>query len=233
MASFRWRSIAPMLRERARPSIAALSDGSVLVAGGTRAREDATAEPVVDPSAEIWDPRADRWRRADDAVAADGSLRGLVALDFDPVSGTWLELARLPVRDRSRQRVSREREARVEARSEGGDRLLLCSARGQPREVELRVPRFGFELTPIGDGLVLITGGYEKQTDFSWDEVHSSVAEVELVELRRGVPRPAGELELARHDHAAALLPDGGIMVAGGRHGEARETKRAELGERA
>jgi hypothetical protein len=222
-----------MLRERASPSLAALSDGSVLVVGGTRARDDGTAEPVVDPSAEIWDPRADRWRGADDAVAADGSLRGLVALDFDPVRATWLELVRLPVRDPSRQRVSRQREVRVEARREGGDRLLLCSARAKPREVALRVPRFGFALTPIGDGLVLVTGGWEKQTDFSWEDVRSSVGQVELVELRRGVARSAGELELARHDHAAALLPDGRIVIAGGRHGEARETKRAELGERA
>jgi Galactose oxidase, central domain len=70
----------------------------------------------------------------------------------------------------------------------------------------MRHARAGHTATPLGDGRVLITGGYGPDD--------RAVAEAELFDGRRFTA--AGRLDVARGKHAAVLLPDGRVLVIGG-----------------
>lgn len=222
-----WRTIAPLARPRANPIVVPLVDGRVLVARGTRGAE---LKRTMDKTVEIWDPVADRWQRANEAVSPDGQLVGVVALAFESIGRTWRQIDRLPPAMLESVQISRDRSVTRKSGDKNGDFLVLESKRGPGRRIALEERRFGFEITPLADGRLLVIGGYKKYTDFSWDVVRRSVGLVEIVEPKSAKSRPAGELGFARHQHAAALLPDGSVIVVGGRHGEAAETRKCELG---
>jgi hypothetical protein len=85
------------------------------------------------------------------------------------------------------------------------------------------VGRLSFTATRLADGRVLITGGYASEPPF--DSVYSSA---EVYSPMTGVFTLVGPMSAARLGHVAALLPDGRVLVAGGRDAD-QGTSSAEL----
>jgi hypothetical protein len=112
-----WRTTGPMAKQRYAHTMSVLEDGTVLVTGGDSAPFG--QPPVILSSAEIYDPRTERWtpapaqllhKRAGHTatVLKDGRVLVVGGLDqqgnpigsaeiFDPVLGTWTELGSLSV----------------------------------------------------------------------------------------------------------------------------------------
>jgi hypothetical protein len=78
----------------------------------------------------------------------------------------------------------------------------------------LNEARFGYTRTKLTNGLELIAGGY----------LHTSIpvitnreiSKAELLDPKTGKWTETGELNTARYDHTATLLPDGKVLVKGG-----------------
>ncbi len=70
----------------------------------------------------------------------------------------------------------------------------------------------GYTATALGDGSILILGGFSPQAEL-WDS--------ELQRMRTVATAPD-----SRMDHAAALLPDGRVLVAGGRVSDGGQERR-------
>lgn len=79
-------------------------------------------------------------------------------------------------------------------------------------------PHIGHSATLLQDGTVLVAGG---TTGGEWivggaAGRPSTAAGSEVYDPASGISRPVGAIALARMDHAAALLRDGTVLVAGG-----------------
>jgi hypothetical protein len=75
----------------------------------------------------------------------------------------------------------------------------------------MTVPRGGHTATPLPDGTVLVTGGF---TDFPCGG--TTLASAEIYDLISGGFAPTAAMHGARGRHAAAALPGGEVLVAGG-----------------
>ena len=82
----------------------------------------------------------------------------------------------------------------------------------------LSVPRNGHSTTLLPDGRVLILGGADQQGGFG--DPHDTHASAEIYDPTTERFSPAGSLLVARQNHAATLLPDGTVAVAGGPNSE-------------
>jgi hypothetical protein len=79
--------------------------------------------------------------------------------------------------------------------------------------VRLAEPRASHSTTALGDGRLLVVGGFRKGRD-GRSQVYS--ATTELVDPVRGVVSSGPRLRHARAGHSAVALADGRILVAGG-----------------
>lgn len=75
----------------------------------------------------------------------------------------------------------------------------------------LTTPREGHTATLLKNGKVLITGGHKDRR-----EAMTVYASAEVYDTARGVFTATGNLTIPRHKHAAALLPDGNVLIVGG-----------------
>jgi hypothetical protein len=75
----------------------------------------------------------------------------------------------------------------------------------------MTTPREGHTATLLKNGKVLITGGHKDRREAM--TVYSSA---ELYDPATGRFTTCGEMTVVRHKHAAALLPDGNVLIAGG-----------------
>ena len=75
----------------------------------------------------------------------------------------------------------------------------------------LTMPREGHTATLLSDGKVLITGGHKDRR-----EAMTVYASAEVYDTAKGVFTATGNLTIPRHKHAAALLPDGKVLIVGG-----------------
>ncbi len=74
-------------------------------------------------------------------------------------------------------------------------------------------PRWEHTATNVGDGAVLVAGGYDGENGLS---------SAELWDPGTGRFHPTGSLAEARSGHVASPLPDGWVLVSGGTLGEER-----------
>jgi hypothetical protein len=183
-----WTQVASMGTPRFRPTMTALPDGRVLVAGGTGDLEtpDGVLAGVSLAGAEVYDPAADRWTgvesmsapRAGATATPLESGKVLVAGGYDTATG---ELRSAELFDPST------------------DRWSPTGSLADAREAATA--------TALPDGEVLVAGG---------DGGTGAVASAELYRPESGDWRPAASMAGARQTAAAALLSDGTVLVAGG-----------------
>jgi len=231
-----WSITGHMKTARIFQTITLLSDGRVLVAGGSRPAMSGQVNALA--SAELYDPQAGRWsatgqmrvarRGATATLLRDG--RVLVAGGettarfppstselYHPRTGAWTMTGRLTTSRRFNTAVLLPY-GRVLVAASG-----CCQEPNSRASAELYDPRTGawtatghlktdrvfHTMTLLPDGRVLVAGGT--------DDLFRPLASAELYDPRTGAWTPARPMRLARALHAAALLRDGRVLVVGGR----------------
>jgi hypothetical protein len=91
----------------------------------------------------------------------------------------------------------------------------------------MQVPRVGHTVTALGDGRVLVVGGGGSNPSARLAEIWGEDDGVHDLPMFR----PAGRLSVGRRFHSATLLPDGRVLVIGGRDPQDRPLATAELWE--
>ena len=220
-------STAPAMHLRHTATL--LEDGRVLAVGGyTRSAS------LYDAGSGTWTAAASpltyhRYHTAtllEDGrvlvMGGEGASASAVAEVYDPASNTWTATASQPVVRRQHAAV-RLRDGRVLVM--GG--LLSTGAPLAGAEVyepvtgtwyttgSMAQARRSFTATLLADGRVLVVGG---ATDASNDKCTGTncLATAEVYDPYTGTWTSAGSLSTARGFHAAALLEDGQVLVAGG-----------------
>jgi N-acetylneuraminic acid mutarotase len=89
---------------------------------------------------------------------------------------------------------------------------------------DLNVGHYGHTASLLPSGEVLVAGGWT----FTPPKSYGLAKQTELYEARDGRWRRANDLNAARRDHTATLLPNGKVLVAGG-FGDAGILKSAEI----
>ena len=89
----------------------------------------------------------------------------------------------------------------------------------------MQVPRVGHTVTALGDGRVLVVGGGGRDPNARLAEIWGEDDGVHDLPMFR----PAGRLSVGRRFHTATLLPDGRVLVIGGRDPEDRPLATAEI----
>lgn len=239
---FNWTAVAPLRHPRVNPIAVLLQDGRVLVAGGQIKVFSPSYEVVPVTSVEVWDPRRNRWSAGDKLVGPEGKFTGVRGLCWDGASGKWNTLSHLSPACTPGSLIlpGGARLAAGGAEWTGGKpygkretahaKVQLRPRKGRPQPAPLMQARIDAVLTVLEDGRVLVTGGYQTFIDHSWDTVHRSVAQSEVLDLDQGASLDGGTLARSRHGHAAVLLADGRVLLVGGRHDESRELTDVELG---
>jgi hypothetical protein len=243
MPAFSWRAAALLQYPRANPVALVLEDGRVLVAHGHVKVYDPRYELRNVAAVEVWDPERNRWSLANNLVDSQGKLVGVRGQRWDAITRRWRRVTQL-TEPGSPGTISLPDGARLTvggAEWKGGkpfgkretelSRVQLRPLRGRPRPASLKQGRINAVLTLLRDGRVLVTGGYETSIDYSWETNRRSVGPAEILCPKDGSVREGGVLVRARHDHTAVLLPDGSVMLIGGRKDEGGELAHAELGQ--
>ncbi len=242
MASFLWRALAPLQHPRARPVAVPLDDGRVLVAGGHVSIYAPHYEVQAVSTIEVYDPRHDLWSSGDKLVGRDGKFTGVTGLHWDGATRQWKRMTHLPAPDKPGSVVLHDgsrlfaggtkwKGGRPFGKRETAHRdTRLRPRHGRPQPSPLHEARIDAMLTLLSDGRVLVTGGYQTSLDYSWETTCRSVGRVEVLDLDEGTIDDGGMLICARHDHTAVLLPDGAVLLVGGRRDEGRDLVHVELG---
>ena len=76
---------------------------------------------------------------------------------------------------------------------------------------DMTIPRGAHTATPLSDGTILIVGGFT-----AFPSLGTTLASAEIYDPVAGSFALTGSMHVARGRHAAALLPSGNVLVAGG-----------------
>jgi streptogramin lyase len=163
--------------------------GAVLVTGGFSLQDYATNH--INASAELFDPATGHWRQA-----------APMLLSRSGHTATLL--------DDGRVLVAGGQDGKTFAGSATAE--LYDPARNSwvPTKTPMTTGRYMHTATPLPDGRVLVAGGTISKND------RSSLSSSEIFDPASGTWTPTTPLNNARQGHAAALLPDGRVLVAGG-----------------
>ena len=168
-----------------------LQDGRVLVARGSNDLDDGIAVT----SAEMYDPGVGAWTRT-----------GAPFLEGYPHTATLLPGGKVLVVGASAGNV---RAFSAELFDPGTGTWSLTGSLNQPRS--------GHTATLLPTGDVLVAGGSGSHFNFATDRSETiEFAGAELYNASTATWSAAGNLNFTRASHAATLLPDGSILVAGG-----------------
>lgn len=231
-ASGTWRPTGSMAFPREDASITLLTDGRVLVAGGS------TGGPAGTPraSAELYDPASGTWARAVDmsiarvdqiAVLLDsgnvlvaggrGPMGALASSEiYDPNADAWA-----PAADMTQVREDHVATLLDDGRVlvSGGDASMterLASAEvydpstdsWDPVENDMTDPRVDHISVRLGDGTVLVAGGIASPD--------APTASADLYDPTTNRFTPAGRMTVMRGGPEATLLEDGTVLITGG-----------------
>jgi N-acetylneuraminic acid mutarotase len=233
-ATEQWRITQPIFAHGVTHTATLLKDGRVLVMAG--AIQSGSGGP--DDRVEIFDPKTNRWQQAalhentesnhtatllpdGRVLIAGGSADPAI---YDPTSDTWQPAGSLAV-DRAFTRAVLLQDGRV----------LLIGGLAPPQgvtalnSVEIYDPasntwrqsaplsqaRFDHTATLLPDGRVLVTGGTRIWD--AWDDPGALLSSVEIYDPVSDTWSDLSSLQQARTEHTATLLPDGRVLVTGGR----------------
>jgi uncharacterized protein (TIGR03437 family) len=105
--------------------------------------------------------------------------------------------------------------------------MVMAQSSGTFRTAgNMTVARSGHSATLLPDGRVLIAGGVRERA-FGGFELILTTAE--LYDPSNGAFTTTGSMTTARESHSATLLPDGRVLIAGGKSGQNNLLKSAEL----
>jgi Kelch motif/Galactose oxidase, central domain len=227
-----WAAAASLAGRRYDHTATLLADGRVLVVGGTRST-------VTLDSAELYDPKTDAWSPAaslpaprthhtaallpDGRVLVAGGINGqplATTAIFDPTANRWTAGESMGVPRRGAL-ATRLRDGRImvvgglefpgpaEAAAEIFNPTTgTWAAAGQSTQPLLRD---GIALSLLKDGRVLVSGGMG-----SGDLGPGSTAGY-VYDPQRDQWSATADMRQGRVDHTASLLPNGRVLVAGGR----------------
>ena len=208
-----------------------LLDGRVLVAGGVEQDKG----PL--DSSEIYDPKTGQFTLSgrltikrgghtatlltDGRVllVGGGSWRGLASAEtYDPATGTFQAVGSMSV-PRVGHRATRLPDGKVLITGgQQNDQNKLASAELFDPATNsfalvgsMQTPRTDHTATLLKNGFVLIAAGGNSR---SFDD--GPIASAELYDPAKKSFIPTGALNVPRYKHAAALLPDGRVIVLGG-----------------
>jgi hypothetical protein len=184
------------------PRTGAFSDGPLLTVG----RSTLTATVQVDGRVLLAG-----------GYSAPGGPRGVAEL-FDPASGT-ITVAGQMVVPRAGQTATLLSDGRVlmVGGRDPAQRALASAELYDPRTQtftltdSMSVPRAAHTATLLADGRVLVAGGGAGR--YPREQLQSRL---EIYDPSAGRFSPAGHLLTPRYKHAAALLPDGRVLIVGG-----------------
>lgn len=233
----RWKRTDPMTVARLGLTLTTLSDGRVLAAGGTPGgggglEPIATAE-IYDPSTGSWtstgpmtDPRFDHTATPlpDGRVLLAGGL-GAAGMPqasaelYDPAAAAFLYAGRMR-EGRSNHTASLLPDGAVLVAGglggPGGDRSLATAEIFRPDNdgwssvAPLSRSREGASATTLTDGRVLVAGGQTVRGG-----VQTALAGAAVFDPRSATWRAAGSMRCPRSEHAAVLLADTVLVLAG------------------
>ena len=233
-----WRATGSMLEGRYFQSATLLVDGNVLVAGGY-------SGPGLDPaltSAELYDPITGTWAATGDMMQArvghtatllpDGRLLVAGGLEccasrvvgdrlasaelYDPVTGTWTATSDM-IQARDGHTATLLPDGRVLVAGGRSAELYDPSTGRWTATGDMTEPYFGHTATLLLDGTVLVAGGDAPSGPGARAWPHA-----ELYDPVTGTWDATHGMITPRLGHTATLLPDGRVLVLGGRvHGGA------------
>lgn len=225
------KNIEPMGTERAAHAATLLVDGRVLLTGGFRTGGGSLK------SAELFVPSTGRFSAVVDLNTAraghtstrlpDGKVLIAGGFDggylqsteiFDPATGRFSPGPPLTI-PRSEHTATSLADGRILIAGGVGtgwrflsDAEIYDPAPGRfVRVGSMTVPRESHTATLLKDGRVLITGGHKDRREAM--KVYDST---EAFDPKKNSFESMGELTVKRHKHAAILLNDGRVLVAGG-----------------
>jgi hypothetical protein len=236
-----FKATGSMLVQRDHPGVALLTDGRVLVVGGT-------IDQLALPSAQLYDPASGRWRatgsmqtgipRPTSVVLADGRVLvagGGVAELYDPVTGSFTP-AGSTIAWRFGGTATLLADGRVLLAGGGGQSEVapfLASAEifdpvtGKfSKTGSMKAGREQAQAVRLSDGRILIVGGDQG----AYADAHI-LSSAEIYDPSTGKFTETGQMRDARTDFTATLLPDGRVLVAGGQgpNPDAKAVATAEL----
>lgn len=231
-----WAAGASMAGRRYEHTATLLRDGRVLIVGGTRSTVVLDSVEIYDPKTNAWSPGASLLApRSEHAatvlqdgrvlVAGGNSDTGQVLATaelYDPASNKWTPTGQMAV-GRRVPSATRLKDGAVlvvggfpHPEQVGGTIAELFrptsetwSPAGSPTQPA--VVGDGFAMTLLKDGRVLICGG-DSGTNLAIRMSGGSIYDPRLDSWS-----PTSDMARGRVHHSASLLPDGRVLVAGGR----------------
>ena len=234
-ASGTWSSAGAMGTARAGAVAVQLGNGKVLVAGGSNGTNDLGSAELYDPAANSWAPTGSMFARRDGAVAtplADGRALVIFGSDgrnrpwntadvYDPASGSWSRAGSLDLGlDGSTATLLASGKVLVAGGSTGagavkGAELYDPASNAWTSAASMNTARVFHTATLLSDGRVLVAGGQGEDYDGLASE---GLTSAELYDPASNSWSLAGTMRGGRWDHTATLLPNGKVLVVGGRN---------------
>jgi N-acetylneuraminic acid mutarotase len=196
-----WAEAKSLESDRASQTAQLLTDGRVLISGGTGA---AGGSPV-DGEGAVYDPQTNKWTATGPMAAPRHSAQS-VRLP----NGRVLVAGGFLLEDPSDQKMT----TRVE--------IYDPVSNTWPSATDLAEARFAFIMISLPSGQVLAIGG-ARAWDSRWDE-NSFVREIEIYDPRADQWNTIGSLPQPRAHATGVLLPNGNVWVAGGQSGQSGTT---------
>ncbi len=216
-----WTYTGNLQVARMSPLVTRLKDGRVLVAGGYRYDSQADDYLWIN-SSEIFDPTLGTWSltgniggiNSSATVLANGKVlalgQGVPTQLYDPESGTWTNTS-----DPSLVFGGHREVALPDGRllMVGGYRAEIYDPNSGVWSMTTapRTPRFGHTLTILANGKVLLAGG-----SHWFNYPPHSLTSTEIYDPANGTWNYSGNLNTGREGHAAGLLSNGMVLIAGG-----------------
>jgi hypothetical protein len=237
-----WISVAPMAQGRLSHASVKLADGRVLVSGGFNSNGYTASAEIYDPMANTWSAtgsmtqargRHTMSRLPDGKVLVVGGYIGInnpptgVEL-YDPSTGTFSNIGSLTPRfDHSATTLTDGRI--LIAGGNSGNTVLNTALLYDPAtgvfSAAGTLPRVhqAHRATRLADGRVLVTG------NFSGSNLVSEMLTADLYNPATNTWSQAGSMKAGRYWHAAGLLQDGRVILAGGQGNNNNYLSSAEI----